>query len=106
MEQKRKPLHPTRAVKLKENEMSDFVREMRVLMHQQKDDVVSDIFNKGPYELAPSFRSFYVPETDWFKKKKREERSTHGKLSQSKIFKGKRTRSDSQFFIPDKCKFF
>ena len=57
-----------RAVKFKENEMSDFVREMSVLMQQQKDDVESAIFNKGPYQLAPSFSSFYVAETDWFKK--------------------------------------
>ena len=65
-----------RAVKFKENEMSDFVREMSVLMQQQKDDVESAIFNKGPYQLAPSFRSFYVAETDWFKKRN-EQRDRH-----------------------------
>ena len=33
-----------RAVKFKENEISDFVREMSVMVQQQKDDIESAIF--------------------------------------------------------------
>jgi hypothetical protein len=65
-----------RAVKFKENEISDFVREMSVMVQQQKDDIESAIFNKGPYELAKPFRNFYVSETEWFKKRT-EQRDRH-----------------------------
>jgi hypothetical protein len=41
---------------------------MSVMVQQQKDDIESAIFNKGPYELAKPFRIFYVSETEWFKK--------------------------------------
>ena len=37
-----------RAVGFKENEMSAFVREMAILMDQQRKDVQSAIINKGP----------------------------------------------------------
>ncbi len=37
-----------RAVNFKEKEISDFNRKMSVLLQQQKDDVESAIFNKGP----------------------------------------------------------
>ena len=40
------------AVKFKENEMSDFVCEISVLMQQHKDHVESGIFNKVPYKLC------------------------------------------------------
>ncbi|CAB4017313.1 Mitogen-activated kinase kinase kinase A [Paramuricea clavata] len=65
-----------RAVEFKENEISEFVREMSVLMQQQRDDVESAVFNKGPYELASSFRNFYISETEWFRKRT-EQRDRH-----------------------------
>ena len=65
-----------RAVQFKENEISDFVREMSVLLQQQRNDVESAIFNKGPFKLANDFRKFYVSETDWFKKRN-EQRDQH-----------------------------
>ena len=93
------------AVKFKENEMSDFVREMSVLMQQQKDDVESAIFNKGPYQLAPSFRSFFVAETDWFKKRN-EQRDRHmEKFHKARFSKEKEAEVTASSSAPDKCNF-
>ena len=55
-----------RAVDFKENEMSDFVREVGILMNQQKEDIESAVLNKGPYKLAESFKNFHIPENRWF----------------------------------------
>ena len=41
-----------RAVGFKENEMSAFVREMAILMDQQREDVESAIINKGLYHAS------------------------------------------------------
>ena len=54
-----------RAVGFKENEMSAFVREVAILMDQQREDVESAIINKGPYKLAESFASFHIPRGGW-----------------------------------------
>ena len=45
-------------------------------MQQQRDDVESAVFNKGPYRLANSFRNFHLSETEWFKKRT-EQRERH-----------------------------
>ena len=47
-------------------EYAGFVREMAILMDQQREDVESAIINKGPYKLAESFASFHIPESHWF----------------------------------------
>ena len=65
-----------RAVQFKEKEISEFVRQMSVLLQQQKNDVESAIFNKGPFTLAKDFKKFYDSETQWFKKRN-EQRDQH-----------------------------
>lgn len=56
-----------RGVDFKQNEISDFCREMGILLSRQKEDVDSAIINKGPYRLASDFASFEMPQSDWFK---------------------------------------
>lgn len=57
-----------RAVKFKENEISDFVQEMSILIGQQREDVDSAVTNTGPYQLAEEFRDHLVLESVWFRK--------------------------------------
>ena len=57
-----------RAVNFKENEMSKFCEEMKVLLLSQKEDVDSAIINHGPYRLAPNFSNFALSPDQWFRK--------------------------------------
>ena len=77
-----------RAVNFKEKEISDFVREMSVLLQQQKDDVESAIFNKGPYEQAEPFKHFFVSERDWFRKRNEQRNLYMERFHKAKLSKG------------------
>ena len=57
-----------RAVGFKENEISDFIQEMMVLLGQQREDVESALSNTGPYKLAENFCDHLVLESVWFAK--------------------------------------
>ena len=75
-----------RAVDFKENEMSDFVREVGILMNQQKEDIESAVLNKGPYKLAESFKNFHIPENRWFGNMSNKQKVTHlEKLHKAKM---------------------
>ena len=56
-----------RAVNFNESEMSTFCNDMSTLILSQKEDVDPAVINKGPYRLAPKFRSFEVQQNAWFK---------------------------------------
>ena len=66
-----------RAVDFKENEMTDFVREIGFLMNQQKEDIESAVLNKGPYKLAELFNNFHIPENRWFGSMSNDQKVTH-----------------------------
>ena len=77
-----------RAVNFIEKEISDFVREMSVMLQQQKDDVESAIFNKGPYELAEPFKHLFVSERDWFRKRNEQRNLYMERFHKAKLSKG------------------
>ena len=56
-----------RGVNFQQNEISDFCREMAILLSRQKEDVDSAVINKGPYRLVRAFSTFEMSQSDWFK---------------------------------------
>ena len=73
------------SVRFKENEMSKFCEDMKVLLSRQKADVESAILNHGPYRLASKFAHLEVPQQEWFAKSTAQKESCVAKFHNAKM---------------------
>ena len=73
------------AVDFKENEISKFCQEMRILLLRQEEDVEYAIINHCPYSLAPKYSYLGLSSHQWFMKNSRQRLENVKKFHNAKM---------------------